>query len=68
MYVNNEHSIFQCKSKKLLPWMASAGLQTVLLGVASLHLQRLHPGLVLLWLGLTAAQLLVWVSAFRIFK
>ena len=62
------HSIFQCKSKKLLPWMASAGIHSLLLGVATIHMQTVHSGLALFWVFLTAAQILVWVAAFRIFR
>ena len=58
----------QCKSKKLLPWMASAGIHSLLLGVATINTQPVHPGLALFWVFLTAAQVLVWVAAFRIFR
>ena len=69
LYRNTDvHSIFQCKSKKILPWMASAGIHSLLLGVATINTHPVHPGLALFWVFLTAAQVLVWVAAFRIFR
>ena len=57
---------FQCKSKKLLPWLASALLQTILLGVVTSTLQTVHTGLIILWVALTIGQTLVWVTALTI--
>ena len=49
--------------------MTSAGLQTVCLVIATIYMmQSTGAGLALFWIILIAAQLLVWVSAFRIFK
>jgi len=59
--------INECKSNKLLPWMTSAGLQTVCLVMATIYMMQ-FTGLAIFWIILIAAQLLVWVSAFRIFK
>ena len=62
------HSIFQCKFEKLLPWIASAVIHSLLLVVATIHPVTVYSCLALSWVFLTAAQVLVWVSAFKIYR
>ena len=48
--------------------MASAVIHSILLYVATIHPVTVYSCLAISWVFLTAAQVLVWVAAFRIYR